>query len=156
LKETQGDLEGACRLFLECEQIYAKVFGADHEETLDAAMRAQTVGEEEEDEEGRKEIATKEKRRIKRAIAEKNNKNSYDSTQSINRAQHDNAPLFQSFTCTTSRYYLIPRISCLNAFAEESLSSRMYVWWLIRPWSICCISDSRPACFLCKLQIFCL
>ena len=52
LKETQGDLEGARRLFLECEQIYAKVLGADHEETLDAAMRALTVGEEEEDEEG--------------------------------------------------------------------------------------------------------
>jgi hypothetical protein len=52
LKETQGDLEGACRLFLECEQIYAKVSGADHEETLDAATRAQTVGEEEQDEEG--------------------------------------------------------------------------------------------------------
>ena len=32
---------------------------------------------------GRKEIATKEKRRIKRAIAEKDNKNSDDSTQSI-------------------------------------------------------------------------
>jgi len=28
------------------------VFGANHEETLDAAMRAQTVGEEKEDEEG--------------------------------------------------------------------------------------------------------
>ena len=52
LKETQGDLEGARRLFLECQQIYLKVFGADHEETLDAAMRPQTVGEEEEDEEG--------------------------------------------------------------------------------------------------------
>ncbi len=37
---------------LECEQIYAKVFGADHGETLDAAMSAQTVGEKEEDEEG--------------------------------------------------------------------------------------------------------
>ena len=44
LKETQGDLEGARRLFLESEQIYAKVFGADHEE-----------------------------RRIKRVIAEKDN-----------------------------------------------------------------------------------
>ncbi len=43
---------GARRLFLECEQMYVKVFGADHEETLDAATRAQTVGEEEEDEEG--------------------------------------------------------------------------------------------------------
>ena len=37
---------------LECEQIYAKVSGANHEETLDSAMCAQTVGEEEEDEEG--------------------------------------------------------------------------------------------------------
>ena len=36
---------------------------------------------------GRKEIATKEKRRIKRAIAEKDNKSSDDCTQSINRAQ---------------------------------------------------------------------
>jgi hypothetical protein len=52
LKEIQRDLEGVRRLFLECEQIYAKVLGADHEQTLDAAMRAQTVGEEEEDEEG--------------------------------------------------------------------------------------------------------
>ena len=52
LKETQGNLEGSRRLFLKCEQIYAKVFGADHEETLDAAMRAQTVGEEKEEEEG--------------------------------------------------------------------------------------------------------
>ena len=58
---------------------------------------------------GRKEIATKEKRMIKREIAEKD-KNTDDSTQSINRAQHDNAPLFQSLTCTTSRYYLMPRI----------------------------------------------
>ncbi len=76
LKETQGDLEGARRLFLECEQIYVKVLGADHEETLDAvffqeceqiyvkvlgadheetldaAMRALTVGEEKEEEQG--------------------------------------------------------------------------------------------------------
>ena len=37
---------------LECEQIYAKVFGADDEETLDAAMRALTVGEEKEEEQG--------------------------------------------------------------------------------------------------------
>ena len=56
---------------LECEQIYVKVLGADDEETLDAATRALTVGEEEEDEEGEEEIATKEKRRIKRVIAEK-------------------------------------------------------------------------------------
>ncbi len=37
---------------LECEQIYAKVLGADDEETLDAAMRALTVGEEKEEEQG--------------------------------------------------------------------------------------------------------
>ena len=55
MKETQGDLEGARRLFLECEKIYVKVLGADHEETLDAAMRALTVGEEEEHEEGEEE-----------------------------------------------------------------------------------------------------
>ena len=52
MKETQGDWEGARRLLLECEQIYVKVFGADHEETLDAAMRALTVGEEKEEEQG--------------------------------------------------------------------------------------------------------
>jgi hypothetical protein len=52
LKETQGDWEGARRLLLDCEQIYVKVFGADHEETLDAATRVLTVGEAEEDEEG--------------------------------------------------------------------------------------------------------
>ena len=45
LKEAQGELEEARSLFLECEQIYANVLGVDHEETLDAAMRAQTVGE---------------------------------------------------------------------------------------------------------------
>ena len=45
-------MQGARRLFLECKEIYTKVFGADHEETLDAAMRALTVGEEEEEEEG--------------------------------------------------------------------------------------------------------
>ena len=50
VKEALGDLEEARTLFLECEQIYAKVLGADHEETLDAAMRAQTVGEEDEEE----------------------------------------------------------------------------------------------------------
>jgi len=44
-------LEEARCLFLECEQIYANVLGVDHEETLDAAMRAQTVGEEEDEEE---------------------------------------------------------------------------------------------------------
>ena len=43
-------MEEARSLFLECEQIYANVLGVDHEETLDAAMRAQTVGEEDEEE----------------------------------------------------------------------------------------------------------
>ena len=44
-------MEEARSLFLECEQIYANVLGVDHEDTLDAAMRAQTVGEEKEVEE---------------------------------------------------------------------------------------------------------
>ena len=34
------------KLFLECEQIYAEVYGQDHSETLDAARRAQNVGQE--------------------------------------------------------------------------------------------------------------
>ena len=45
-------MEGARRIFLECEHTYAKVFGADHEETLNAAGRAQAVGEEKKEEEG--------------------------------------------------------------------------------------------------------
>ena len=48
-KVRKSDAYGAC------EQVYLKVFGADHEETLDAAMRALTVGEEDEDEEGEEE-----------------------------------------------------------------------------------------------------
>jgi len=43
--EVQGNLERARLLFLECQSIYAEIFGADHEETLDAAMRAETVGQ---------------------------------------------------------------------------------------------------------------
>jgi hypothetical protein len=39
------------RFLAECQQMYAKVLGADHQETLDAALRAHTVGEEEDDEE---------------------------------------------------------------------------------------------------------
>ncbi len=50
-------MEGARRLFLECEQIYVKVLGADHEETLDAAMRALTVLKKRRRNRGRKEIA---------------------------------------------------------------------------------------------------
>ena len=52
MKETQGDFEGTRRLLLECQRIYAKVLGADDEETLDAVMCALTVGEEEEEEQG--------------------------------------------------------------------------------------------------------
>ena len=43
--ESQGNLEEAKALFLECEKIYAKVFGDEHEETQDARERAATVGE---------------------------------------------------------------------------------------------------------------
>jgi len=39
------------------------VFGADHRETLDTAMRTQTIGEEKEEEEGEEEDNTKEKKR---------------------------------------------------------------------------------------------
>ena len=45
LHEKQGDVEEAKKLFLECEQIYAGVYGQDHSETLDAARRAQNVGQ---------------------------------------------------------------------------------------------------------------
>ena len=44
--EIQGNLEEAKALFLECEKIYAKVFGDEHEETQDARERAATVGQE--------------------------------------------------------------------------------------------------------------
>ena len=43
-------MEEAKKLFLECEQIYAEVYGQDHSETLDAARRAQNVGQERDDE----------------------------------------------------------------------------------------------------------
>ncbi len=46
LYEGQGKLDQARQLFLECEQIYSKVYGAQHEKTVDAARRATTVGEE--------------------------------------------------------------------------------------------------------------
>ena len=57
LHADQGDVEEARKLFLECEQIYAEVYGQDHSKTLDAARRAQNVGQEsgddgEEEEEG--------------------------------------------------------------------------------------------------------
>jgi alpha-tubulin suppressor-like RCC1 family protein len=60
---------GGAQEFVKCEQIYAKVFGADHVERLDAAMYAQTVGEEKEGDEGEEEDSdegsAKEKRRIR-------------------------------------------------------------------------------------------
>ena len=70
---------------LECEQIYAKVFGADHEETLDAAMRPLTVGEEEEDEQGEEGDSDQgeEKRRGKREIAEKENNTVHTHTHTL-------------------------------------------------------------------------
>ena len=42
--ERQGDVEEAKKLFLECEQIFAKVCGQDHSKTVDAARRAQKLG----------------------------------------------------------------------------------------------------------------
>ena len=57
IHETQGNVEEAKKLFLECEQIYAEVYGQDHSETLDAARRAQNVGQEEEEEEEEKDSA---------------------------------------------------------------------------------------------------
>jgi hypothetical protein len=41
-----GDVEEAKKLFLECEQIYAKVHGQNHSDTLDAARHAQNVRKE--------------------------------------------------------------------------------------------------------------
>jgi hypothetical protein len=40
LYKNQGKLEEARQLYLECEQIYTKVYGAQHSETLDAARKA--------------------------------------------------------------------------------------------------------------------
>ena len=37
LFETQGKWDEARKLFLECEQIFSKVYGPDHSKTLDAA-----------------------------------------------------------------------------------------------------------------------
>jgi hypothetical protein len=72
LKETQEDLERGRRLLLECEQIYAKVLGADHEETLVLQRARRLLVKKRRMKRGRK-IATKEKRRGKRVIAEKDN-----------------------------------------------------------------------------------
>ena len=43
--ETQGKRDEARKLFLECEQIYSKEYGPDHEETLEAARRAGALGQ---------------------------------------------------------------------------------------------------------------
>ena len=43
--EAQGNVQEARLLFLESAAIYTQVYGADHEETLDAARRAATVGQ---------------------------------------------------------------------------------------------------------------
>ena len=42
--ESQGQLEEAKALFLECEKIFAKLFGVEHGKTQDARQRAATVG----------------------------------------------------------------------------------------------------------------
>ena len=44
LHEGQGNLEAARELFLESAEIYAAVLGPEHDETLDARRRAETVG----------------------------------------------------------------------------------------------------------------
>ena len=61
------------------------MFGADHGETLDAAMRAQTVGEEKEEEEGEEGDSDQgeEKRRGKREIAEKENNTVHTHTHTL-------------------------------------------------------------------------
>ncbi len=61
------------------------MFGGDHGETLDAAMRAQTVGEEKEEEEGEEgdSYQGEEKRRGKREIAEKENNTVHTHTNTL-------------------------------------------------------------------------
>jgi len=39
-RQKRGETEVAKKLFLECEEIYAKVYGPDHSETTDAAQQA--------------------------------------------------------------------------------------------------------------------
>ena len=45
IHEKQGNLKEAKAIFLECEKIYSKVFGDEHERTLDTRTRAATVGQ---------------------------------------------------------------------------------------------------------------
>ena len=40
IHEERGEKEAAKKLYLECETIYAKVYGPDHSETTDAAQKA--------------------------------------------------------------------------------------------------------------------
>jgi len=72
LKET-GDWEGARRLFLECKQIYAKALGADMRRHYMLQRARRLLVKKRRMKRGGKEIATKEKRRIKREIARKEN-----------------------------------------------------------------------------------
>ena len=45
IHEKQGNLKEAKAIFLECGKIYSKVFGDEHERTLDTRTRAATVGQ---------------------------------------------------------------------------------------------------------------
>ena len=49
--EAQGNVQEARLMLLESAAICAQVYGADHEETLDAARRAATVGHDSDEEE---------------------------------------------------------------------------------------------------------
>ena len=49
--EAQGNVQEARLMLLESAAISAQVYGADHEETLDAARRAATVGHDSDEEE---------------------------------------------------------------------------------------------------------
>ena len=40
----RGEKDVAKQLFLECEAMYGKVFGADHSKTMDAARAARACG----------------------------------------------------------------------------------------------------------------
>ena len=109
---------------LECEQIYAKVLGANHGETLDSAMCAQTLVKEEGDsDEGeeevqagdcarrlllkkrRKEIATKEKRSGKREIAEKDTLDAAMHAQTVGEEKEDEEGEGGAIGCTVESKY---------------------------------------------------
>ena len=50
--EKQGSMEEARKLFLESAEIWATALGDDHEKSVDARHRADTVGKDLEDKEG--------------------------------------------------------------------------------------------------------